>query len=324
MSPALSTGIAPSKAASAARPPPRSTLIAPRPFHHELGDAAADAAAAEVLRLGPERDVPGHDRAEEQLVGDGQMVSGEDRTAGGRDVLQALDVRPPAELHHITDGVFADRVEQRQRVPPAGTAENSGGGVRLSEAAAETSWRAGRQARHLPSNAANPEPGGASTGPGGAVNVVLQSETPLPVAQIDPAGHRYARRCVPRRSAGSPRPVKRSRPAARARTPCSGRTSRRGRSGPNAPACAGPETNSQNGREVLHRRPRRVVVVRGGVVHVGGQEHDPGHARAGAPPAAPGRTPARGPSARPGHPAPRPPARPRRPARRCPAAGRWR
>ena len=95
---ALSTGIAASNAVSAARPPARSTGIAPRPSISDLVEQPPQAGAGEVLRLGPERDVPGHHRAEEQLVGDRQVVAGEDRAAGRRDVLQALDVRPPAEL----------------------------------------------------------------------------------------------------------------------------------------------------------------------------------------------------------------------------------
>ena len=44
------------------------------------------------------------------------------------------------------------------------------------------------------------------------------------------------------------------------------------------PACSGPETNSQNGIEVLEPRLRRVVVVRGGVVHVRGQPDGVGDA----------------------------------------------
>src|SRR5206468_3696769 len=58
------------------RRPPATALHPDRaqPADHRAGEPAAKSAAGEVLGLGPERDVPGRDRGEEQLVSDRQVV----------------------------------------------------------------------------------------------------------------------------------------------------------------------------------------------------------------------------------------------------------
>ena len=83
-----------------------------------------------------------------------------------------------------------------------------------------------------------------------------------------------AGRCRPGRRTGSRRWAACSRPAAPSGRPLAGRRCCRAAFGPKLPAFSGPATNSQNGVEVLELRLARIVVVRGAVVHVGGEPHD--------------------------------------------------
>src|SRR5690606_25489223 len=85
----------------------------PEPGHHRAGQPAPEPGANEVLLLRPERDLPGHHRPEEELVGDREMVTGQNGPALGRYVLQPFNLGPPAQQQGFTRSGLADPVERQ-------------------------------------------------------------------------------------------------------------------------------------------------------------------------------------------------------------------
>src|SRR5262249_24925857 len=124
----------------------------PESVEQVAGEPAAEAGPVEVVGLGPERQVPGHDRAEEELVGDREVVTREERAAGAGHELEALDVRPPADHQRVADGDFADRVEQRQLGFLRGQVVRKkwGGTVRLSDVTPEVPVELATRPGHSP------------------------------------------------------------------------------------------------------------------------------------------------------------------------------
>ena len=94
--PSRSSRTAVSSAACAADPLDRSTGTCPTPVKNIFLSRPMQPGLGEVLPLGQERDAARHQQRQEERVGDGEVVAGEDRATVLRDVLEPLDRRPAA------------------------------------------------------------------------------------------------------------------------------------------------------------------------------------------------------------------------------------
>ena len=199
---------------------------------------AAQAGAVEVLGLGEvEHLAAGGDRGE-HLVGGGQVVAGDDRRPGARDVLEPVTTGRKIGTQHRRDGEFGGAVQHAQNLPsgcrPASSASDARNTDRWPRAAdrrsGNTSYLCCEIHRHrnrVLRQAGRHDAAHRRTATRDAVARLVQESGPLTAAALaerlrlsaggdPPASRRAGRRRHPRRgaAAGLPlRPRGRGRPA---------------------------------------------------------------------------------------------------------------
>ena len=106
-----------SSAAWLAEPPERSTGTWPMLLKKNARQPALDAPAGEVVGLGQEGDVPGHDERQEDRVGERQVVAREDRRTVVGHVLEPLDPGPEEQPEQRPDEHLLEQPVEQRHLP---------------------------------------------------------------------------------------------------------------------------------------------------------------------------------------------------------------